>query len=121
MERKIEKLKHLLTEWRAAHRAPTPLPVKFWTKAVRIAEQHGASATAKALKLDYGALRRKIRDTSPPPIQPEFVEIFQPLQAQPSVLDCVIEIQSCRGSRLRLEAKSLPVSELAAMVRDFGA
>ena len=118
MEHEIEKLKHQLDEWRATHKAPTPFPVKFWTKAVSIAEQHGACATAKALLIDYSTLRRKIKEANPT-IKADFVELFQPMQTQCSVLDCVIEIQSSRGSRLRLEANSLPVSELVAIVRDF--
>ncbi len=118
MERELEKLNRFLTQWRASHRAPTPLPTKVWTKAVMIAERLGPSVTAKALRLDYRTLREKMgMATASTP--PEFVEVFQPFQTQPAALDCILEVHSLNGSRLRVEAKGLPVTELAAMVREF--
>ena len=118
MEQELEKLNRFLTQWRATHRAPTPLPTKVWTKAAMIAEYMGPSATSKALRLDYRTLREKMgRTTTPPP--PEFVEVFQPFHVQTAALDCILEVQSANGSKLRVEAKGLPVVELTAIVRDF--
>lgn len=117
MEQEIEQLNLILTEWRAAHRPPTPLPEDVWKRALVIASRAGFSATAKALKLDYSALRRRAQTQPTPPRNPEFVEIFG--GAQTRIVDCVVEVQSRSGSRLRIEAKNVDASELSNWVRDF--
>ena len=119
MEKEIEQLNRILVEWRAAHRPPTPLPDDVWKGAVAIASRAGFAVTAKALKLDCSTLRRRAQTYSSPSSSPEFVEIFAGLQAQARTVDCVVEVQSSSGSRLRIEAKNVDVSELSTWVRDF--
>jgi hypothetical protein len=118
MRNEIEELSKFLTQWRASHRAPTRLPQEVWRKAAVIAAHHGPTATAKELRLDYRVLKRKMVEARMPQ-GVEFVEILPTAHTPPPVLDCVVEVQSSSGARLRVEARNLPVTELTAMVREF--
>lgn len=56
-QRTLEQVKLQLTEWRVSNSAPTPIPGEIWDTAVHLAARHGVGPIARALRLDYGALK----------------------------------------------------------------
>ena len=40
------------------------MPGELWTAAVKLAQQDGLAETARALRLDYGALKKKVRESA---------------------------------------------------------
>jgi hypothetical protein len=54
-----EELRQQLSLWRETHRPPSPIPPELWEKAVELAEEQGLCKTARALRLDYGALKKR--------------------------------------------------------------
>jgi hypothetical protein len=67
--------------------------------------------------MNAAALRSK-RDRQaalPSPRRPEFVEVALPLAMGGG--ECVLELETARGGKLRLELKAMPVAALAQLVR----
>lgn len=114
----LEALGRQLTEWRRTHKAPTPIPHELWAKATELAGRHGVGPTARALRLDYAALRRRtqtslINDNG----AAKFMEMLVP---QPdSILECAIEVVSARGARMRVEMRNPSAGTLSSIIRDF--
>jgi hypothetical protein len=115
------------------------LPEELWTEAVALAPQEGIYRTARALRLDYANLKRRIEATDakktnapsrPQQDQPrvksrmkpsvkrgtaptEFVELL----AGTIAADCVIEVEG-RGGKMRIQMK-LTAPEVVSLVRDW--
>ena len=126
MDRAADALNRLgarLESWRSEYSAPTPIPTEIWTRAAELAGELGVGRVAKALRLDYSRLKKLSAGDTATPLersaakQPAFVELrpFPPETAG----RCVIEIESPRGARMRLQMDSAQSSSLAALVREF--
>ncbi|HEY9162143.1 MAG TPA: hypothetical protein VIS94_13790 [Desulfomonilia bacterium] len=121
--RLIEATDELLEElsvWRKAHRPHTPLPPELWDQAVNLATRQGLWKTARALRLDYNALKKRAdARTSEPatPDVPQFIEILSPLSGQ--IAECTLEVISTRGARMLIEMKNVASSGLASIIREF--
>ena len=50
--------------WREGHKARLPIPEALWAAAAEAAREHGVFRAAKALRLEYGKLKRMV-ETSP--------------------------------------------------------
>jgi len=118
---RMHSLRQRLERWRRtrAH-ARAPIPAAVWAAAVRLARQHGLYRTARALRLDYGALkahvdRAVVVDDAVGP--PAFVELA-PVTACP-VHECVIELDAPRGTT-RLRVSGVAVADLVALTRALG-
>jgi len=92
----------------------------LWAAAVRLAQQHGLYRTARALRLDYGALKAhveradRVDDVAG---QPTFVELGPVMARQ--VNECVIELDAPRGTT-RLRVSGVTVADLVALTRALG-
>jgi hypothetical protein len=75
------QLQQQLEQWRTTHPVRTKLPESFWRAAAEVAKQHGLNPTARALRLDYTALKRRVSGSfsrSGKPAQAAFVELMRP-------------------------------------------
>ncbi len=123
--RTLQQVKLKLDRWRVRNGAPTPIPGEIWAKAVQLARQYGVGQVARALRLDHGALKRRVgAPESPPACQPPtaapatFIELLP--AASPGVIDsCVMEVRSSRGDRLRMKLHGIPASALATLTREM--
>ena len=59
----IQKVVRRLERWRSAHTGRLPIPERLWATAVGLAREHGVFHTAKALRLEYGKLRRLLESS----------------------------------------------------------
>jgi hypothetical protein len=106
----IVELQRRLDEFRSTQRRRTKLPESFWQAAVELARQHGLSRVAQPLRLDYMALKERLGGTSdvqqqmPKQPKPTFVELVSP--APVLLEECVIEVESTAGSKMRIQWKS---------------
>ena len=137
----LEQLGRRLEQWRNSHALRRRLPEELWTAAVGVAGQEGIYPTARALRLDYANLKRRIEATDAkkaiaPSISQqdqrrvkrrrkaasakrgtaptEFVELL----AGSIAADCVIEVEG-RGGKMRIQMKLTP-PEVVSLVRDWG-
>ena len=105
-------LKRQFEQWRAARKGRERIPPALWAGAVDAVQQHGAYRVAAELHLDYAVLKRRAglsTKTGKAPstaLMPKFVEVFAagewPTSA-PSRPQCVVELDSARGAKMRVE------------------
>lgn len=130
-------LKERLEEWRAsAPRGRRRIPADIWEEATRLALRHGTSKVSIPLRLDYATLKSRVEALSPKrgkaPSLPmvrrgapnkiavtEFVELLGTPCPKARLAPCVLQIESSRGSRLRVEVGGLDASGLALLLREF--
>jgi hypothetical protein len=119
----LEELRKRFEEFRNQHETRTRLPEELWRAAAEIAERRGMNLVCRCLRLDANSLkkwmgrgvsgprrkytRRKRAAVAPPAA---FVELLTP--ASRVAASCIIEVESQRGGKLRLELKASPPARL---------
>ena len=113
----LEQTRRRITRWREAraHRG-APMPAALWAAAIALARQHGLYTTARALRLDYGSLKKR-RDAAgagrgP---SPAFVEL--PAARPPGLGPCVIDLEAPGGGRMRIEVTGVTVADLVTLTQ----
>ena len=133
----VEQLGRRFAEFRSTHPVRSRLPEELWAAAAKLARRDGIEATALALDVDRPSLqkwtdrfepgaqvkarkpRRQRRAGRTVSAAPAFVELLaQTTGAAPS---CLVEVESQRGAKMRLELKGIPTSTLAELIRAFAA
>ena len=127
----VEQLQRRFAEWRGTHAVRARLPEELWAAAAELAQRDGMDATARALEVDKPSLRkwadrlrpqREPRPRRSPPkrrasAMPAFVELLA--SGSGAATSCLVEVESPRGAKLRLELKAMGTSELAELIRAF--
>jgi hypothetical protein len=124
----VEALRLQFEEFRSRHTSRTRLPEELWRAAAEIAQRRGMNVVARSLRLDATSLKKWMgQRVGPRPAKrkaikrgnaPAFVELFAPA-ADGSASNCVLEVESAQGAKLRLEWKGATSSELTQLVRAF--
>ena len=138
----VEQLGRRFAEFRSTHPVRSRLPEELWAAAAKLARRDGIEATARALDVDRPSLQ-KWTDRFEPGAQPRprrqerqrradrtvstapaFVELLA--QTTGATLhgretSCLVEVESQRGAKLRLELKAISTSTLAELIRAFAA
>ena len=129
----MRRLYRRFKRWRSAHTGRIPIPERLWAAATELAQEHGVSPTASALRLDYARLKQRVkaavpaargrvvntraavpRRTPPRPRPPAFVELLAPRPVGSQ--ECRVELEGPRG-RMRVEFKGVATAELVALSR----
>jgi len=111
------RAQHRLLSWRSRQRARRPIPHAFWALAVRLVERYGLNRTARALKLDYYSLKKRVQHSSAavPPGQPAFVELAPAV----ALKQCHCEIGNRAGTSMRLQLQGYDAADVEALGRCF--
>jgi hypothetical protein len=113
----FEPLGRRLTQWRASRphlRAPIPEPL--WAEAVVLARRHGVFETARALRLGYDSLKRRVSEPAGRSLPvPGFVEL--PLAPPSPAALWMLEFRAADGRSLRVQLPPMPVADLATLAR----
>ena len=113
-----DKLLERIISWKKSHRPRSPLQPELWNEAAELAREQGIWKTARALRIDYTALKKRVEahtlDHQAP--SPQFIEFFPPLAAP--IAECALEVESTRGMKLRITMKNVAASELASIIRE---
>jgi hypothetical protein len=130
----VEQVRRRWTEWRSTHAVRSRLPEELWSAAVELVRRDGIDATARALDVDKPSLRKWAGRLSPTPARPtrRKSQVKQRTTALPAFVEllasgrgtgttCMVEVESPRGAKLRLEWKGMQPSELAELIRVFAA
>ena len=132
----IERLGRRFEEFRSSHAVRSRLPEELWAAATKLARRDGIEATAQALDVDRPSLQkwtnrfepraevktrkpRRQRQSKREPAAAAFVELLAGNTG--AMASCLVEVESPRGAKLRLELKAIPTSELAELIRAFAA
>ncbi|HEY1528932.1 MAG TPA: hypothetical protein VGH51_22135 [Candidatus Angelobacter sp.] len=128
----VEELRKRFEEFRSQHQRRTRLPEALWRAAAEIAELRGMNLVCRCLRLDANSLKKWMgkgasearpkyarRKRSAMTRPAAFVELLTP--ATHVAASCIIEVESQRGGKLRLELKGIATSELAQLIHSFAA
>ena len=114
--KQLERTRRRIERWRDTrpyrHAA---MPGMLWNEAVAAAHRHGLYQTARALRVDYGALKKRVDASTRHPAAegPVFVELPCPRPSTPT--GCVIELDTPRGT-VRISRLELTVPDLVALL-----
>lgn len=120
LPKSITELRAQLEEFRATHHPHrTRLPESVWQSATELARCHSVYVVARALRLDYSRLKKRVNGSRCRPrwkkSSPQFVELVGAARA--SVDEYVIEFASARGAQLRVHCKTSTPPDWAALLQ----
>jgi hypothetical protein len=119
----LEQLRRRFEEFRNTRSGHSRLPESLWAAAAELAKRYGVNPTARALRLEYGGLRKRVENQSRPKRKraaaapPTFMEFVAP--GAKAVTNCMVEVESAQGGKLRLELKAVATTELVGLIRAF--
>jgi hypothetical protein len=96
----------------------------LWASAVKVAGTYGIHRTAKALRVDYYALKKRVQEEGArahrlpqDPSVPTFVEVARPGEASSG--ECILELEDIGGAKMRVHLKGVEAPDLVALSRSF--
>lgn len=113
---RLDTVRRRFDRWRQTRpRARAPLPPRLWAAAVALVPEHGLYGTARALHLDYGALKAHVKVTGTQArVTSGFVELPAPARLPSD--SCLMEIVG-PGTTVRVRLNGLALPALAAFAR----
>jgi hypothetical protein len=104
---RLAKVQKRFESWRSRSRPRTRIPEELWTAAVGLAHEIGEHRTAKALRLDFYTLKKRIKASFSArkdalEALPQFVELL-PAGIQPC--ECTVELEDANGTKMRIVFK----------------
>jgi len=132
----LDPLRERIRAWRSTRHRPNPMPGEIWDHAVVLARQFGVCKVARAVGLDYTALRKRVATAKELPglVLPTFVELparlfpeeapVVPLQEAlatglPGGTGAMIDIAAPDGIRIRIQLAAGRGTEAAGIVAAF--
>ena len=104
-----------LERWRQTHRQRCPIPETLWIASANLAREFGLSRTAKALRLDYYALKKRLDALVPPvPVESRFVELVPPSSVVAA--ECIVEMEHPGGAKMRIHVQGVTVPDVAEVL-----
>jgi hypothetical protein len=120
----FSKVVKRLETWRRQSRPRARLPEDLWSSAVALARRYGLHKTAKALRLDYYGLKKRVEQTDKGTRTTEtradtFVGVL-PSELSPLRPECMLEMENASGSKLRIQLKGFEAPDLPGCLAAFG-
>jgi hypothetical protein len=122
---RLKTLRQRFERWRRARKGRSRIPEPLWAAAVKVAGTYGTGRTARALRVDYCALKKRVegRHAVTASRTPEegsgatFLEVPPPVWAGSG--ECTLELEDAAGAKLRVHLKGFGPPDLAALSRSF--
>jgi len=132
----LEGLHRKIEAWRQTRPGTRPMPEELWKEAIGFAQKLGTGRVSRALRVNYGVLKRRVLAGGPPRVAsrrseralatrgPDFVELSGPatlaaLGEAPAGSDTVVEVVAPDGTRLTIRMKGATSPNVAAWVSAF--
>jgi hypothetical protein len=99
------------------------MPDSLWAAAVKVAGTYGICRTAKALRVDYYSLKKRVEQDSAIAGPPEggavatFLELAPPAAVPAG--ECTLELEDADGAKMRVHLKGFAAPDLMALSRSF--
>ena len=119
---RLEGVRRRLERWRKTHPARSRIPKPLWTAVVKMAEAYGIHRTAKALRLDYYSVKRRVEEkaSAETPEERGAAAFLELAPAAPSgACECTLECEDPGGAKMRVYLKGSEMPDLAAVSRSF--
>ncbi len=121
--KQLDALLGQIQDWRGRRKVPGPMPEELWEAAVALAKDCGVCRMARALTLDYTALRKRTEKLlEAGVVKPTFVQLPATLAMENAALTspgATIEISAPNGSLLRIHLEAGCGMEAAGIVAAF--
>ncbi len=120
----LEKVRGRFDEWRRTRKVRTRIPDPLWAAAVKMAERYGVHRTARALRIDYYGLKKRVEEKAASSSVAgvaenvaAFVELAGPLPTGPG--ECLVELEDVGGAKMRVHLTGVEAPDLVALSRSF--
>ena len=116
---RLAPLRRQIQEWRKTRSGPGQMPEELWASAITLAKEFGICPIARALPVDYTALRRRgERPAEAGLVKPTFVQL--PATVAPAAApSTTIEISARDGARMTIHLEAGRGMEAASIVAAF--
>jgi hypothetical protein len=121
---RLEKVQRRFERWRQTRRIPSRIPGPLWASAVRMASTYGIAHTAKTLRVNYTALKKRIEhEVVASPDGPKespvatFLELAPPTRV--GSCQCTLEWENASGAKMRIHLQADETPDLVALSRSF--
>lgn len=128
---RLEGLRQRFERWRGTRQGRSRIPDSLWASAVKMVGVCGIHRTAKTLRLNYYALKKRFEEkgAAVPRVSVKgavatFVELAAPaghgfaaIPAGPC--ECSVELEDIGGAKMRVHLKGSETPDLAALSRSF--
>jgi hypothetical protein len=131
---RLVSLRRRFEEWRGARKVRSRIPEPLWVAAVKLAKRYGLHRTAKALRVNYYALKKRIEEevaigagdisasNAPKEDAATFLELGTAAPT-PSIsadsCECTLELEDTDGARMRVHLGGVATPDLVALSRSF--
>lgn len=118
----LESTRRRFDRWRQTRDGRSHIPEALWMSAVRAATRYGLNPTARALRLDYYSLKKRVeaaacRRASDREGVTAFVELAPP--ASGGSRECILDLEDPGGAKMRVHLKGVEAPDLAALSQSF--
>ena len=121
---RLVSVRRQIERWRGTRKVRSRIPEPLWALAVEVAGTYGIHRVAKALRLSYYALKKRVPEgaaavhrVAEGSARATFVELSPPVQIASG--ECVLEVENASGAKMRMHLKGVAMPDLAAISRSF--
>lgn len=119
----IERVRKRFAHWRKTRKKIRPIPAALWESAVQLTRQHSFHQVARALHLDYNALKKRAQSQETRSrAQKDSGPVFWEMEAGgvlPLGSECFVEMEDPRGAKLKIHVKGKGALDLLALSQCF--
>ncbi len=136
---RFEAVRRRFELWRSKRQGRERIPERLWTAAVKLASTQGLWPTARTLRLDYYALKKRVEAAGPsavpagsmptqkapaqdasitkaPARDPATTFVELPPLKPASASECIVELEHPRGTKMRIRLTGRQSPEVVAAV-----
>ena len=117
LPRPLQAARQCFERWRSQRKTRSRIPESLWCTAVKLAVEFGVHRTAKVLRLNYEALKARVKAAQPEPSSSaspaQFVELLG--GTLPGAGKCVVEFDDGHRARLCVYLEHADATVLAAL------
>jgi len=114
---RLQEVTAKFSRWRTTRKPRSRIPEELWQAAVDLAPLYSTHHVARALRLNYTELKRRIAKRPPEEYAAEFIEI--PMRQLLPTAPCVLELRSPNGFELKIHNFGRIQPQLAPLINSF--
>jgi hypothetical protein len=107
----LRELCEQIERWRLTRLSRTRIPEELWRAAAVVAKRVGIHPVAKALRLDYYDLKRRVDELSAPLARlsshPGFIEVSPECPPAPSRVSLAVQMERADGARFQVQLSNV--------------
>jgi hypothetical protein len=117
---RVKKVGDQIALWRRTRVRRTPMPAKLWARAVALAQASGTYPIARAVRVDYASLARRVAEAVGKPTGRTTSTAFVEMRGEDLIGGGpVIEVSDVDGARLTIRLPASSQLDATALVGAF--